>query len=230
MRKDASVVAQQLYKLSKSTSPVKRGFASGVLGLLEVTGSKDRTAKKNFEETEAEREALKKFLISDVTRNTLEKLGVNSRVFNIVVFKTYPFNSGKYDKFLEAFSVLRDELQQYSEQNKELNPSKYDDIIRRMIKYDKGNVITINTDYIPMVIPSENDSDEYSNSENSQESEEGYMDTGLIEQYLDDIEKGELMSSRKNSLMRSVADELSKLQVGGFCHTETYKLKSLLTE
>lgn len=242
MREYKSLLGKTLYNYGTSTSPMKRAISTGILRAMEASGSKERTTNKILDETKLEREGLQKFLNGKVTKNTLEKLGVNSRTFNIVVFREYPFNTGKYDKFLRAFIILRNELREYTTQNKKLNPSKYEDIIKRMIKYEKGNSITSHNDYIPLVISSEKDSDEYSDSENGDGSVEDLarknrvasQGSGISDyvNYLDGLSSSlaerETLTSRENSLMRSVNGELGKMQVGGFCYRETSKLKDIL--
>lgn len=248
MREDAGFVAKTLYRYGTSKSPVKRGIATGVLSLIEATGSKERTAKKNFEATEQEKEALRKFLNNKATQNVLEKVGVNSRAFNVVAFRGYPFNSGKYDMFLRAFVTLRNELREHAGMKHKLNPSKYDDIIKRMIKYENGDTITTHSDYIPEVVLSEDDSDDYSEPMHSDEQSEqpsedqdddseshisGISNYNKYLGYLDnlpDFADKETLSSRRNSVMRSLDNELSKLQVGGFCYNETSKLKNIIAE
>lgn len=258
MREDASFLGKKLYSYGTSKSPVKRAIASGVLSAFEATGSKERTAKKNFAATEKEKEDLRNFLNSKTTQGTLEKLGVNSRAFTVAAFRGYPFNARKYDSFLRAFVVLRDELREYAKQNKKLNPSKYEDIVHRMLtnqasfgkEYEKGQPITTHADYIPLVI--EDDSDEYSDSVVSDEGEEDSqideqldmffrpIDVKGIGEMKDDWEEwkktlGEIadketLSSRRNSVLRSIDNELTVQQAGGFCYNETKRLHDIMRQ
>ena len=233
MRDDAGFVAKKLYRYGTSNSPVKCGIAGIANTLIEATSAKERTAKKNLKAEKAEREKLEKFLNARTTQNTLERLGVNNRAFNVAVFRTYPFNAGKYDNFVRAFVVLRDELRSNIAQSKKLNPSKYDEIVQKMIT---NKSITSHADYVPMQVPSENDSDEYSESEVEEQEDDdreplddsdeqlGYSDDGSE----DKIAKRDTFS--KSSVLRMVDGKLENLQIGGFCHREMSKLKDILVE
>jgi hypothetical protein len=232
---DASLLAKTLYKYGTSKSPVKRALSSGVMNLIEATGSKERTLKKNVKEMGLEKEVLTKFLNSKVTQNELEKLGVNSRTFNIAVFREYPFNTGKYDIFIRAFIVLRNELRENIAKNRKLNPSKYQEIIVNMLKYTKGDKITRHLDYIPMMISTENDSDESEDS-GLEESDNGSSESEVSDisdyisylGYLDD-DKEEL-SERRTSVNSFIDNKMKRMQVGGFCYNAANKLKKIIRE
>jgi hypothetical protein len=205
---DASLLAKTLYRYGTSKSPVKRGIASGVIGLIEATGSKERTAKKNAEATKNEKEALTKFLNSKVTQNALEKLGVNSRVFNLAVFRAYPFNTRKYNIFIRAFVVLRNELRENMTKNRKLNPSKYHEIIVNMLKYEDGDTITRHVDYMPMTIDKDEDSDEYSNSEvmGAEEFSQDELDRELEDLARKSDSLADTSSLFKKGILKSVED------------------------
>lgn len=219
IQEDASVLAKTLYKYGTSKSPVKRGIASGIIGLIEATGSKERTAKKNAEATKNEKEALTKFLNSKVTQNALEKLGVNSRVFNIAVFRAYPFNTGKYTVFIRAFIVLRDELRDNMAKNRKLSPSKYHEIIVNMLKYEEGDTITRHTDYIPMTIDKEEDSDEYSNSEIMGVEESGQHE---LDSELEDLARKSDSLADTSSLFKKTIQKSGEEDISGFSNYKGY--------
>jgi hypothetical protein len=194
MLEDASFIAKKLYKYGTSKSPLKRGISSGVLSIIEATGADKRTAKKNLENTEREKEALKKFLNNKTTKNTLDKLDVNTRSFIVAVFRKYPFNANKYEIFIRAFVQLRNELREQPE--KKLNPSKYEDVIERMLQFNTGEKLTTPVDYIPKTIESENDSDEYSNLVDSVGS------VGSVDS-VGSITSRDTLTSNRNSIMSS---------------------------
>jgi hypothetical protein len=56
--------------------------------------------------------------------------------------RLYPFNSGKYNKFIRAFIALRDELREEEKKDMQLNPARYEDIIKKMIDHEGTRVTT----------------------------------------------------------------------------------------
>ncbi len=141
MKEDASFLAKTLHRYGTSESPLKRGIATSMINLLEATGSKARTEKRTNEAINNEKEALLKFLSNKKTQDTLEKLGVNRKAFSTAVFRGYPFNAGKFNSFLRAFIVLRDELREKQKEGLKLSTLKYDIIVNRMLKYEAGDSI-----------------------------------------------------------------------------------------
>lgn len=193
-------IGKALYKLGTSESPMKRQISKSLTSIIEASGAKERTTKINKQKILGEKEALNKFLNATPTIITLKNLQINTKLFMVTIYRLYPFNTNKFDNFLRGFIALKKELEDNIKLGKKLNPARYEDVIMKVIDY-KSDPINLEIKGDPIT------------------KERDYV---ILEQGSEDITSTDL-------LMEMIDNNMSDMQIGGYCYREMKKLRRILS-